>query len=93
MLYFADYTRSILLSSSSAHRNRFSVNGVNSVQLIDDMEHIVPAPFFTIGDDIDARAILVLDCLKSGPVQQSCKLGLPELLLATVKRKAKAIEQ
>jgi hypothetical protein len=57
------------------------------------MQHIVPTPFFTVGDDIDARAILVSDCLKSGLVQQFCKLGLPKLLLATVERKAKAIEQ
>ena len=93
MLYFADYARRVLLGSSGAHRNRFSVNGVNSAKLIDDMQHIVPTPFFTVGDDVDARAILVFDCLKSGPVQQFCKLGLPELLLATVERKAKAIEQ
>ena len=93
MLYFADYPRSILLGSSSAHGNGFAVDGVDAAQLVDDMQHVVAAPFFTIGHDVDACAILVFDRRKSGPVQQFCKFDLPELLLAAVEGKAKAVEQ
>ena len=92
MLYFADYTRGVLLGSSGSHRDRFSVNGVNAVQFIDDMQHIVAASFLAVGHDVDARAVLVLDRLKSSLVQQSRKLGLPQFLLETVKGKAKAVE-
>src|ERR1700730_16092268 len=93
MLYFADDTRGVLLGRSRAHRNGFSVRGGDAVQFIDDMQHIVAASFFAVGHDVDARSVLVFDRLKSGLVQQSCKLGLPQFLLETVKRKPKAVEQ
>ena len=92
MLYFADDTRSILLGGSGSHRDGFSVTSVNTFQFIDDMQHIVASSFFAVGHDVDARSVLVFDGLQSRLVQQSCKLGLPQFLLETVKRKAKAVE-
>src|SRR5450432_1809638 len=61
MLDFTDDARSVLLRSSGAHRNRFEVDSVNSAQLIDDMQNVVAAPFLTVGNDVDARAVLVFD--------------------------------
>ena len=69
MLYFSDHTRGVLLCRSRSHRDRFSVKGVNAIQFIDDMQHVVAASFFAVGHDVDARAVLVLDGLQSGLVQ------------------------
>ena len=92
VLYFADYTRGVLLGSSTSHGDGFSVTGVNAIQFIDDMQHIVAASFFAVGYDVDARSVLVFDSLESSLVQQSRKLGSPEFFLAAVERKAKAVE-
>ena len=67
--------------------------GIDALQTIDDMQDIVAAAFFAVGHDVDARAVLVLDRLERGPVQQSRKLGWPEFLSATVEGKAEAVEQ
>ena len=57
------------------------------------MQDIVTAAFLAVGHDIDARAVLVFDGLERSPVEQSRKLGGPELLSATVEGKAEAVEQ
>ena len=77
----------------AAHGDGFSVAGVNAIQFVDDVQHIVAASFFAVGDDVDARPVLVVDGPQRSLVQQSCKLGLPDFLSAAVEGKAKAVEQ
>ena len=88
-----DDTRSVLLGSSGSHRDGLSVTGVNTFQFVDDMQHIVAASLFAVGDDVDACAVLVFDRLQRGLIQQSCKFACPEFCLAPVESKTKAVEQ
>ena len=83
----------VLLRRSASHGNAFPVAGVDAIQLVDDVQHIVAASFFTVGHDVDACPVLVFDSRKRCLVQQSCKFGWPEFLLAPVESKAKAVEQ
>src|SRR5450631_1681699 len=93
VLYFVDDTRRVLLGGSAAHGNGFSVTGVDPVQSINDVQHVVPASFFAVGCDVDAGSVLVFDRPKSGLVQQLIEFGLPEFFSAAVKGKTKAVEQ
>ena len=93
VLDLADDPRCVLLRRSASHGNAFPVAGVNAIQLVDDVQHIMAASFFTVGHDVDACPVLVVDRRKSSLVQQSCKFGWPELLLAPVESEANAVEQ
>ena len=68
-------TRGVLRRGACAHRDRLAALGIDTVQTIDDMQHIVPAAFFAVGHDVDAGAILVVDGVECSLVQQSRKFG------------------
>src|SRR5438067_6103310 len=57
------------------------------------MQHVVAAPFFAIGDDIDAGLVLVADRGQRGLVEQLRKFGRPYLVAAAVEREAETVEQ
>ena len=90
VLYLADDPRRVLLRRSAAHGDAFPVAGVDASQLVDDVQHIVAAPFFAVGHDVDARAVLVFDRLKRGPVQQSCEFGRSRAPFGADRRKSQS---
>ena len=90
---FADDTRGILPGSACSHRDGLQVAGIDAFQTIDDMQDIMTAAFLAVGHDVDARAVLVLDGLERGSVEQPRKLGAPELFSATVEGEAETVEQ
>src|SRR5439155_4145558 len=49
VLDLADDPWSVLVRRSAAHGDAFSVPGVNATQLVDDVQHIMAASFFTVG--------------------------------------------
>ena len=92
VLDLADDPGCVLLRRSPSHGNALSIVGVNAIQLVDDVQHVMAASFFTVGHDVDAGAVLVFDRGKSGLVQQSRKFLRPDFLLTPVEGKAKAVE-
>jgi hypothetical protein len=93
VFYLSDDARGVLLGRSTSHRDEFAVAGVYAIQFVDDVQHIVAAALFTVGDDVDAGPGLVVDGLERGLVQQPRKLGLPQFLFEIIKRESKAVEQ
>ncbi len=66
--------------------------GVNAIEPVDDVQHVMAASFFTVGHDVDAGVVLVFDRGKSSLVEQSPKFLRADFLLTPVEGKAEAVE-
>jgi len=89
----ADDARSVLPGGSTPHRDRLAVAGIDTVQSVDDMKHVVAAPLFSVGHDVDARTVLILDGFERSPVEQPREGRIPDFLAAIVEGISKAVEQ
>ena len=92
VLYLADHTRGVLARGSAAHRDRFQLDGIDAIEFVDDVQHVVAASFFAVGDDVDAGPVLILNGPKGRLVQQSREQAESQFLFAQVERKTKAVE-